>query len=160
MNKNQNNVEDNKISKVKNLVDYFQSGQTNKNINTNINQKDKNQSSNNEIKRVDLGNNIEKENNKVDNIQKTKTYNENNKNEEINDINEEKIYNKLSIKKSKVISLLENNIKSFSTKYKDFDNNIINWYKKQSQKISKMISEKNKNINAVKTKIDEKITQI
>ena len=160
MNKNQNNVEDNKISKVKNLVDYFQSGQTNKNINTNINQKDKNQSSNNEIKSVDLGNNIEKENNKVDNIQKTKTYNENNKKEEINDINEEKIYNKLSIKKSKVISLLENNIKSFSTKYKDFDNNIINWYKKQSQKISKMISEKNKNINAVKTKIEEKITQI
>ena len=147
MNKNQNNVEDNKTSKVKYLVDYFQSGQTNKNINTNINQKDKKQSFNNEIvtlKSEDLGNNIEKESNKADSIHKTKTYNENNPKEEINDINEERIYNKLSIKKSKVISLLENNIKSFSSKYKDFDNNIINWYKKQSQKISKMISEKNK----------------
>ena len=163
MNKNQNNVEDNKTSKVKYLVDYFQSGQTNKNINTNINQKDKKQSFNNEIvtlKSEDLGNNIEKESNKADSIHKTKTYNENNPKEEINDINEERIYNKLSIKKSKVISLLENNIKSFSSKYKDFDNNIINWYKKQSQKISKMISEKNKSINAVKIKIEEKITQI
>ena len=68
MNKNQINVEDNKINRFKNLVDYFQTDNTNNNINTNINKNEKSQSSNNQIINVDLENNLEKECNKIDNI--------------------------------------------------------------------------------------------
>ena len=93
-------------------------------------------------------------------FQKQKTFCANNQKDETNDINEEIINKKLSIKKSKLLSLLENNIKSFSSKNQNFDNNIINWYNKQNQKISKMISEKNKNMNSIKIKIEDKIKQI
>ena len=93
-------------------------------------------------------------------FQKQKTFCENNRKDETNDINEEIINKKLSIKKSKLLSLLDNNIKSFSSKNQNFDNNIINWYNKQNQKILKMISEKNKNMNSIKIKIEDKIKQI
>ena len=55
-------------------------------------------------------------------FQKQKTFCENNRKDETNDINEEIINKKLSIKKSKLLSLLENNIKSFSSKNQNFDN--------------------------------------
>ena len=163
MNTNQNNVEESyKSTRFKKLVDYFQTSQTNpnKNINVNVNPKGKRLSSNHDLTNEDLKNNLENEIKKADNIKNRKTIYDKNLVKEIIDINEEQISTKLSKKKSRAIALLENNTKSFSSKCKIFDDNMIDWFKKQYQKISKMINENNPSVNSFVMKIKEKISQI
>ena len=163
MNTNQNNVEESyKSTRFKKLVDYFQTSQTNpnKNINVNANPKGKRLSSNHDLTNEDLKNNLENEIKKADNIKNRKTIYDKNLVKEIIDINEEQISTKLSQKKSRAITLLENNTKSFSSKCKIFDDNMIDWFKKQYQKISKMINENNPSVNSFVMKIKEKISQI
>ena len=163
MNTNQNNVEERyRTTRFKKLVDYFQSSQTNsnKNANVNVNTKGKRLSSIYDLTNDDLKNNLENEIKKADNIKKRKTIYEKNRIKEIIDINEEQISNKLSLKKSKAITLLESNTKSFLSKYKIFEDNMTDWFSKQYQKISKIINENNPSVNSLIIKTKEKITQI
>ena len=163
MNTNQNNVEESyRTTRFKKLVDYFQSSQTNsnKNANVNVNTKGKRLSSIYDLTNDDLKNNLENEIKKADNIKKRKTIYEKNRIKEIIDINEEQISNKLSLKKSKAITLLESNTKSFLSKYKIFEDNMTDWFSKQYQKISKIINENNPSVNSLIIKTKEKITQI
>ena len=61
------------------------------------------------------------------------------------DINEEEITKKLSDMKTNTILLMENFLKTISTKYQIFSELMIEWYKKQNQQISKILSENSKN---------------
>ena len=76
------------------------------------------------------------------------------------DINEEEITKKLSDMKTNTILLIENFLKTISTKYQIFSELMIEWYKKQNQQISKILSENSKNLNTAKIKMSEKISII
>ena len=76
------------------------------------------------------------------------------------DINEEEITKKLSDMKTNTILLIENFLKTISTKYQIFSDLMIEWYKKQNQQISKILSENSKNLNTAKIKMSEKISII
>ena len=76
------------------------------------------------------------------------------------DINEEEITKKLSDMKTNTILLMENFLKTISTKYQIFSELMIEWYKKQNQQISKILSENSKNLNTAKIKMSEKISII
>ena len=184
MKKNLNNVDTkNQTKKIKTLVDYFETNHPNLNKKENIlniqkrpnlaplNDKievNKNTNNNNiEIKTNFTNKNISElinEKGHEENIEnEVKKENKNKEDiflQEILEIDEQKINEKLLELKTNIVSILSNSANSISSKFESFIDTMINWYKTQNQKISISSKEINQKINTRKIKMNEKISII